>query len=168
MKKITFTAFLSVILLACQPEQTTAIDPSSEDPIKGLWKLYAMDVKDSLDQWTAWRGGMQGYLLYDGDGHMALHLIPIGYEDTDLEFPNFTDTISIEALKYITNNYNYFGTYTVDIDDQIINHNRISHSNPKDWHTSVKRRFEFNGDTLVIKPVEKENAKLRLKLLKEN
>ena len=140
----------------------------TQEPIEGLWNLHLMEVKDSSNNWQEWREGMKGYLLYDGKGHMALHLVPKEYEKTDLEFPNFTDTISIEALKYITNNYNYFGTYQLDTDSNIVTHNRISHSNPGEWHTKVRRRFSFKGDTLLVQPVEQKNSKLRLKFLKED
>ncbi len=168
MKKSVFIIFSFLILASCNETLNQPIEDKIEEPIEGLWKLHAMEVRDSLDEWQEWRGGMQGYILYDGDGHMALHLIPKGYENTDLVFPNFTDTISIEALKYITNNYNYFGTYTIDYENNIVSHLRISHSNPKDWNTAVERQFHFNGDTLVVQPVEQENARLRLKLLKAN
>ncbi|MDX1350254.1 MAG: lipocalin-like domain-containing protein [Putridiphycobacter sp.] len=168
MRLFLYTTLILLAISCNTNEANRSHLPAIQEPLEGLWQLQTMEIIDSLNEWQEWRNGMQGYLLYDGKGHMALHLIPKGYEDTDLIFPNFTDTISIAALKYITNNYNYFGTYDIDTAQQIVTHTRISHSNPKDWHTSVKRHFSFNGDTLVVKPVEKENARLRLKWLKEN
>lgn len=168
MIKSLFTVITVVLLASCSPEiKKTAVESDQNEPIEGLWKLHVMEVKDSLDNWQEWRGGMKGFLLYDGDGHMALHLMPKNYEKTTLAFPNFTDTISLEALKYITNNYNYFGTYTIDYDSSIVSHYKISHSNPSEWYTTARRRFSFSGDTLIVKPVEEKNARLRLKLLKE-
>ena len=62
-----------------------------------------MEQRDSISgQWNEWRDGMQGYLLYGEQGHMSLHLMTKGYEKTDLRFPNFSDTISIEAMKHLT------------------------------------------------------------------
>lgn len=164
--------FLSVLtigfFISCQSTNQQSENVKTSNSIQGLWQLHIMEVKDSADQWQEWRDGMQGYLLYDDTKHMALHLIPDDYEKTDLDFPNFTDTIPLEALKYITNNYNYFGVYSIDSANNIMTHTRISHSNPKEWHTEVQRRFWFSGDTLLMQPVEEKNARLRLKWLKKS
>ncbi|MFK8044640.1 MAG: lipocalin-like domain-containing protein [Crocinitomicaceae bacterium] len=162
-------AFLLCTFLACTDniKPKVAVETVTE-PIEGLWNLQTMELKDDAGNWSEWRDGMKGYLLYDGKGHMALHLIPSDYEKTTLEFPNFTDTISIDALRYITNNYNYFGTYKIDYDSSIVSHYKISHSNPGEWFTTARRKFSFKGDTLIVRPVEEKNAKLRLKFLKED
>jgi hypothetical protein len=110
---------------------------------------------------------MQGYILYDTKNTMSIHLTTKGYEDTDLRFPNFVDTISNVALKHLTNSYVYFAKYTVDEKQHIVEHARISHSNPGMWNEVVKRRFTFSGDTLILQPVEQEISGLRLKWIKE-
>jgi len=169
MTKLLTAVSFFIFLVSCNSEAGQEELPDVvKEPIEGLWNLQSMELKDSLGHWSEWRDGMKGYLLYDGNGHMALHLIPSDYEKTDLEFPNFTDTISMEALKYITNNYNYFGTYDIDDDSNIVSHYKISHSNPGEWYTTARRRFSFSGDTLIVRPVEQKNAKLRLKFLKED
>ena len=96
-----------------------------------------------------------------------VHLTTKGYEDTDLRFPIFTDTISIEALKYLTNSYTYFAKYTIDEKQNVVEHARISHSNPGLWNEIVKRRFTFSGDTLILQPLEVKDAGLRLKWIKK-
>lgn len=110
---------------------------------------------------------MQGYILYDGTENMSLHLTTKGYENTELRFPNFVDTISNEALKHLTHSYVYFAKYTVDEAQHVVEHARISHSNPGMWNEKVKRRFSFKGDTLILQPVEQKIAGLRLKWIKE-
>lgn len=135
-------------------------------PILGLWQLHTMEIKDSLNHWQEWRDGMGGYLLYDENNHVALHLFPKDYKNYKPHFPNFTDSIPTAALKHITNNYNYMGIYSINEKDYIITHKRLSHSNPRDWELEVKRKFSFIEDTLVMQPVEAENASLRLKWLK--
>ncbi|MFT4987187.1 MAG: hypothetical protein ACI81Y_001809 [Glaciecola sp.] len=149
---------LITITMACnQPE------PSD---VTGLWKLHTMEVKDSLTgKWSEFRDGMQGYLLYDSEDNVALHLIKKGYENRKDKFRNFTDTMSLDKLKHITGNYNYIGKYSVNED--IVSHHRLSHSNPNDWGVTVERRFKFSADTLIIKPVEEKNARLRLKWLRD-
>ncbi|NND77857.1 MAG: hypothetical protein HKN39_06710 [Flavobacteriales bacterium] len=159
---ITFIGIFLATVFACneQPEYTSP-------DLKGLWKLHIMEQKDSLGNWGPWRNGMQGYLLYDGIENMSIHLMDKGYENFELEFPNFTDTIPLEALQHITKSYVYFGKYEVDQNKSIVQHTRISHSNPKDWGAVVKRRFSFSGDTLVISPVEENLRSLRLKWLRD-
>ena len=125
----------------------------------GLWSLYVMEQKDSITgEWNEWRNGMQGYLLYDDKDHMAVHLTTKGYEDTALRFPNFTDTLSNEALKYLTNSYVYFAKYSVDKEMGAVKHARISHSNPGEWNEVVERKFTFTGDTLLFEPLEERNS----------
>ncbi|MFK8037670.1 MAG: lipocalin-like domain-containing protein [Crocinitomicaceae bacterium] len=165
MQKQIFVIFFFLVGMAsCHSEPEKA----STDiiPIQGLWQLHIMEIKDSLNQWQEWRDGMGGYLMYDNDNHVALHLFSKGYENYTPHFPNFTDSIPIEALQHITNNYNYMGTYQLDSTNTIVTHKRLSHSNPRDWGLEVQRRFHFIGDTLVMQPVETENASLRLKWLK--
>ena len=74
-----------------------------------------MEQQDSVSrEWSESRNGMQGYILYDDKDNMSVHLTTKGYEDTDLQFPNFVDSISNEALKHFTNSYVYFAKYTID------------------------------------------------------
>ena len=152
----------SVLFLTCAPEEH---EPAASPAIKGLWQLHSMQVRDSLGHWSDFRGGMQGYLLYDDAGHMALHLATKDYEQTDLQIRNFSDTIALEKLKYLTNFYGYMGRYRLLDTASIVEHTRISHSNPNDWGKTVQRRFQFDGDTLIITPVESANANLKLKWL---
>lgn len=158
--------FFLLGLSACHQEVETKIEKSH--PISGLWKLHIMEIRDTLSgNWSEWRDGMQGYLLYDSNKNMALHLMAKGYEKTDLSFPNFTDTIPLEALQHLTNNYNYFAEYSLNLEDSIVQHRRISHSNPRDWDKVVQRKFSFKGDTLVLQPVETGLSNLRLKWIRK-
>ncbi len=135
---------------------------SSLPEVTGLWKLHSMKIRNSeTGVWSHYRGGMQGYLLYDGNQNMTIHLTDKDYEKTDLSFPNFTDTIPVEALKYLTKSYYYIGEYKI-LNDSIVQHTRISHSNPGDWGKVVKRHFTLKGDTLVITPTEQRLANLEL------
>ena len=135
--------------------------------LTGLWKLESMKVRDTTtNTWSDYKGGMDGYLLYDGNGHVALHLYEKGYEKAGMEFPNFNDSIPLEALKYITKSYYYIGNYKVSEADSIVAHFKRSHSNPSEFGLTAERRFYFIGDTLVMQPVERKNSKLKLKWLK--
>ena len=87
---------------------------------------------------------------------------------TDLRFPNFVDSISNDALKHLTNSYVYFAKYSIDKDQSVVEHARISHSNPGEWNEVVRRRFTFSGDTLTLQPLEEETSGLRLKWIKSS
>jgi hypothetical protein len=152
--------FLSLLLISCN--QTP--EPTPEKSFRGLWSLHIMEEQDpDTGQWSEWKNGMQGYILYDGEDHMAVHLTFKGYQDTELRFPNFVDTIPLPALKHLTGSYVYFAKYSVDREKGVVQHARISHSNPGDWDAVVQRRFHFSGDTLTLQPVEDSNSRLRLK-----
>lgn len=161
MKTLLLSILVSSIFFGCS--QNTIVPKL---PILGLWKLHVMEVKNDQDQWKEWRQGMGGYLLYQESGYMSLHLTPKSYPDTDLQFMNFTDTMKLDQLKYISQNYNYTGSFTVNQDSSIISHTKLSHSNPNEWGEISRRKFSFVGDTLFVVPTEEENASLRLKFLK--
>jgi hypothetical protein len=153
---------LLVIIFGCQENKP---EPQK---LTALWKLESMKVRDTAtNSWSDYKGGMDGYLLYDENGHVALHLYEKGYEKAGIEFPNFNDTISLEALKYITKSYYYMGNYKVSEKDSIVSHYKLSHSNPSEFGLTAERRFYFTGDTLVMQPVERKNSKLKLKWLKK-
>lgn len=164
-KIILVVLAIAGLLIGCnQKNEETDINRFS-----GLWSLYIMEQQDSVTgEWSEWRNGMQGYILYDDKDNMSVHLTTKAYEDTELRFPNFVDTIPNEALKHLTNSYVYFAKYTVDEDQNIVEHARISHSNPGMWNEVVRRRFAFSGDTLTLQPLEEENAGLRLKWVRES
>ena len=162
-KQILLLLFIAALLINCNKKN----EESDINQFSGLWSLHIMEQQDSVTgEWSEWRNGMQGYILYDNKDNMSVHLTTVGYENTDLRFPNFVDSISNEALKHLTNSYVYFAKYSVDEEQSVVKHARISHSNPGEWNEVVHRRFTFSGDTLTLQPLEEENSGLRLKWLK--
>ncbi len=155
---------LAAVIISCTEKK----ENPQPNRFAGLWSLHIMEERDSLTgQWSEWRNGMQGYILYDDKDNMAVHLTTKGYENTPLRFPNFTDTIPDAALRHLTGSYVYFAKYSVDAARQVVEHARISHSNPGMWNEVVERRYTFSGDTLILEPVESQNARLRLKWVRE-
>jgi len=57
----------------------------------------------------------------------------------------------------------YFAKYTILEEESIVEHARISHSNPSEWNKIVRRKYTFTGDTLTLAPVEMRLSGLRLK-----
>ena len=163
-KHILLALTITTILIGCNQESKK----DQRNAFSGLWYLSVMEQQDSVTgDWNEWRNGMQGYILYDGIDNMAVHLTTKGYEKVDMRFPNFVDTIAQEALRHLTGSYVYFAKYTVDETQSVVEHARISHSNPAEWSAIVKRKYTFSGDTLILQPVESGNADLRLKWIKK-
>lgn len=164
-KQILLILVIAGLITACNQKNAKP----DNNRFGGLWSLHIMEQQDSITgAWNEWRNGMQGYIHYDDNDNMSIHLTTKGYQNTDLRFPNFIDSIPNEALKHLTNSYVYFAKYTVDEKQSIVEHARISHSNPGLWNEVVKRRFTFSGDTLILQPVEKSISSLRLKWVKES
>lgn len=158
MNRFLGVFFVGVFLLSCQAKVKV-----KTRGIEGLWELQSMKIRNlESGLWSDYRNGMQGFLLYDDNKNMTIHLTDKGYQNTALTFPNFTDTIDIEALKYLTKSYYYIGEYKI-LNDSMVQHTRISHSNPGDWGKVVKRHFKLRNDTLIITPTESRLANLELK-----
>ena len=158
--RISLFLLIAVFLFGCNHYRKQ----KKTNKFSGLWSLHIMEQQDSVTgKWSEWRYGMQGYILYDDSNNMCVHLTTKGYQNTNIQFPNFVDTVSFEALKHLTNSYVYFARYTVSEEEGTVEHARISHSNPSQWNEVVKRKFTFSGDTLILQPIEKQNAALRLK-----
>jgi hypothetical protein len=147
--------------IGCSDEKT------DNSMLTGMYKLYQIENFDKASkQWSddgLGKGG-DSYILYDGIGHMTVHITPRGYAEfswlperqaTSKEFiDQYVDSMASEqlrpALKEFASSFVYTATYSVDSDSGIVTHNRLSSSVPSVWGTEVKRRFEFSGDTLIL------------------
>ena len=135
--------------------------------LAGLYKLHRMENQDSSGVWQddQWAQGGESFIIYDGLGHMAVHISPKGYKDFDWMSEERAineklvkekiDTMSLERLKaavaQFSSSYVYVANYIIDDSANLITHNRITSSIPSIWGTTVKREFVFQGDTLILK-----------------
>jgi hypothetical protein len=156
---------LFILSSACtgkKPEDTNS-------KLAGMYRLYIIENRDSTGQWRQqkWAKDGDGYILYDGKGHMAVQITPKGYKD----FPWLNEEETIDkgrlsrkidsmtvsdlkaAVTEFASNYVYMANYDI-VDSNIIQHNRLSHTIPSSWNTSVKRKFTFKGDTIILEPVK--------------
>lgn len=161
--RILLIALFAWMLNACSNKT-----PEHKNSILGLWQLVDMQEQDlSTGKWHDYVKKMQGFLLYDNDGHMSLHMTIADYEKTDLIFHDLKDSASIDELKHRSMSYNYMALYEIDHEKNIITHHRISHSNPMEWNTSVKRGMSFSSDTLILTTLDRDAGKIRVKWIKD-
>ena len=75
-----FTFLLTIILLiSCANKKQTDINSQ----LAGMYKLLIIENQDSSGAWheQEWGKGGDGYIVYDGKGHMAVQITPKGYKD---------------------------------------------------------------------------------------
>jgi hypothetical protein len=164
--KLIIISILALVAVNCKNQQ----ESSMADKFRGMWKLDKFESFDSISgKWgdEVTRIGYSGYILYDGLGHMAVHLMPKIYGEFDPD--KNPDSLNCEDLKQLLKiyktNYVYFADYKIE--NGRVFHTKLSATNTKDKGTIAVRDFEFNGDTLILKPKEKINGlRLRLRWIK--
>lgn len=136
----------------------------------GMWKLDTIESYDSISgKWSHYETDQyhNGYILYDGKGHMAVHLTSKDYQDFDVS--EDVDSLDVEGLKerlkFYQNNFVYFADYQTK--EGVIDHSRLSATDPKNWGTVLIRDYEFKNDTLILSARESIDAsRLRLRWVK--
>ncbi|MBS1487091.1 MAG: lipocalin-like domain-containing protein [Bacteroidetes bacterium] len=136
----------------------------------GMWSLDKIESFDSLaNRWadaSSWVG-WNGYILYDGQGHMGVHLTPKGYKEfnTTKNIDSLNHDELVALTKFYKSNFVYFSDYTLT--DSTIEHKRLSATEPQNWGKSLIRDFKFNQDTLILTAHEIiARQKLRLRWIK--
>ena len=145
-------------------------DISSNKKFTGMWRLDKFEAFDSSSNTWAddtTRIGWNGYILYDGQGHMGVHLTPKGYKDFDtnknIDSLNHDELVAL--TKFYKSNFVYFSDYTLT--DSTIEHKRLSATEPQSWGKSLTRDFEFKQDTLILTAHEIiAGQKIRLRWVK--
>lgn len=149
---LLFGLFLLLIIPGCRNNEH-----SLDNRFHGMWRLVKIESMDKESgKWASDSAfsGWNGFILYDGLGHMAAHITPKGYKDFDVS--KNIDSLNTEGLKdlvkFYKSNFVYFANYKIN--NESIDHNRLSATNPKDWGSVLTRDFEFRNDTLLLTPHE--------------
>lgn len=153
---------MCILLSACS--EPGPVDKRSQ--FSGMYKLYISENVDSNGVWQEdpWTKGGTGYIVYDGKGHMAVHITRKGYNDYAWlpeeqslrdEFINQKlDSMSTEELKEavraFSSSYVYAGNYTIEDTADVIKHERLSTSIHSKRGSTVRRGFSFSGDTVIL------------------
>jgi hypothetical protein len=166
--------YIFTLVLICFYACTNTAKTNPHTPFHGLWKLHVFEYQDSTGVWKEywWNKGGDSYIMYDGLGHMAVHITPEGYQDFDVKSPKKpVDSLNMDELRYdlkaYSSSYVYMANCNILEDEQVIEHQRISHTYPFDWGVTVQRKFRFEGDTLFLSPVEGKFPR-RLKWVKQH
>jgi len=166
----------SVLISAC----TGKSKPNRNKQLAGMYKLYIAENADSNGVWREdpWTKGGTGYIVYDGMGHMAVHITRQGYNDFTWlpeeeslrpeRVNQKLDSMSTEELKAtvraFSSSYAYVGNYTIEDTIEVVKHHRISTSIHSPLGSTVRRAFAFSGDTIILRVL---NGNRRLKWIKQ-
>jgi len=175
MKRFCFLILL-VFLSACSDKSK----PNRNAQLAGMYKLYIAENADSNGVWheDPWTNGGTGYIVYDGMGHMAVHITRQGYNDYKWlpeeeslrpeRINQKLDSMSTEELKAavraFSSSYVYAGNYTIEDTADVVKHHRISTSIHSPAGSTVRRAFTLSGDTIILRVL---NGNRRLKWIKQ-
>jgi len=174
--KISILFIIPVFLFGC----TGKSKQNRNALLSGMYKLYIAENADSNGVWheDPWTKGGTGYIVYDGIGHMAVHITRQGYNDfkwlpeeeslRPQRIDQKLDSMSTEELKAavraFSSSYVYAGDYTVEDTIDVVKHHRISTSIHSLTGSTVRRAFTFSGDTIILRVL---NGNRRLKWIKQ-
>ena len=116
----------------------------------GSWKLISFHIQDSNGQTTYPFGkDAQGRLIYEPDGRMAVQLMNPSRPGFTSNDPLVTSEAEVRAAfgGYTA----YYGTYSVNPDEQIIVHHIEAALLPNWVGTDQQRHFDFDGKYLTLK-----------------
>ncbi len=109
--KSVFVPLSLLTIYSCGNNETKLTNQFS-----GMWRLDKFEAYDSsANTWSddTTRNGWNGYILYDGHGHMGVHLTPKGYKDFDtnknIDSLNHDDLVVL--TKFYKSNFVYFSNY---------------------------------------------------------
>jgi len=177
LKKLSILFFTMFLVYSCSQMKTQG----KEKQLAGMYKLYISENQDEDGNWheDSWTKGGTGYIVYDGQGHVAVQITPKGYKDfswlsekesilTEIVAEK-TDSMTLdelkEAVREFASSYVYIANYTIEDTANIVQHHRISSSIPAIWGTTGRRSFRFSGDTLILQVL---NGNRRLKWIKQS
>jgi hypothetical protein len=169
------TVIITILLLSSCSEK-------NKDKRKLLTGMYKLIIAENLDSTGVWRedpwskGGI-GYIVYDGLGHMAVHITRAAYKDYNWlnrsealipeKIETRIDSMSMDELKAavreFAGSYAYAANYTMEDTADVVVHHRLTASIPAEWGTVAPRAFSFSGDTVILRVLD---GNRRLKWLK--
>src|SRR5438874_11466265 len=79
LQRMNVLIFVSILLSACRSKEQA----DNNGQLAGMYKLYIIENRDSTGAWKQqeWAKDGDGYIIYDGKGHMAVQITLKGYKD---------------------------------------------------------------------------------------
>lgn len=167
-KNILILSVLFILLSSCRLDESN----SDFEKFTGRWRLHVVEVQ--TDSTAAWQPrqdhykNRKGFILYDGRGGMGVHHVTENYEEYVFEGKGSLDSLTVNDLRHLADNFVYFGKYRVNDTLKIIEHHIESANFQNMWGNVAKRKYVFAGDTLILNPVRERYPKIRLKWIRLN
>jgi hypothetical protein len=117
----------------------------------GAWRVVSVEDRQP-DGSLSYPYGEQpaGLLLYDETGRMSVQIMR-----RDRQYLSSDDwaNVSAEEIKSAVEGFTaFFGTYEINEAEAIIIHRVEGHVLPNSVGKELKRRYEFSGNQLILKP----------------
>lgn len=140
-----------------------AVGPAHADgaasALLGAWSLVeavTIHPDGRANDWDGHEIPHVGLIAYLPTGWMTVQMAaPRAARDHDTEF---TDLPPAERLTYLDTYLGYFGRYEVIEADREVRHHVVSSLDPTEIGTIFRRRFEIEGDRLVLKSLNSKGA----------
>lgn len=152
MKSFTSSLTLALAFL-CSEQTAVAQTPVADGRLVGTWRLVSTEAtfKDGTKGPIPWLGPHgKAYLVYTPDRHMCVVLM-------NPERPMWSSSSTAterEAKSAVDGFYAYCGAFEVNDKEALVTHHAEIALTPNDVGEAWKRRFRFEGNRLILQPVE--------------
>ncbi len=125
---------------------------ATRQDLLGAWKLLSVDFRRSDGTAVQYLGERpEGMLIYTADGFMSVHLMR---RDRPRFATNDRLGGTLEQIRAAFQGYHgYYGTFTVDEEEQSVTHHRQGASFPNWVGVDQKRFFLLSGNELTLRTV---------------
>lgn len=90
----------------------------------------------------------RGCLVYTESGHMSAHLMRC--DRPQLPADTFQEITPVQFVESIKGYFSYFGTYTIQEDENTVTHHVEGALHPNWIGTTQVRKYKFDGDRLIL------------------
>ena len=122
--------------------------PRNREQFVGAWSLTTIERRNAEGELlSAPLEDRVGYLIYDADGYMGVTIMRPGrvpYADSQ--------PTAEEALRDFGTYTSYFGSFSVDEEQQIVTHHLEGSLNPSGVGADYQRGYQFVANNLVLSP----------------
>lgn len=141
------------LALWCSVQTAVAQTPVADGRLVGTWRLVSTEVtfKDGTKGPIPYLGPhAKAYLVYTPDRHMCVVLM-----NPERPMWSSSSTATEREAKSAVDGFSaYCGTFEVNDQEALVTHHAEVALTPNDVGGAWKRRFRFEGNRLILQPVE--------------